>query len=365
MRANSRTNLAESICQEILVRITSGQYSVGEKIPSIRALMNDFSVSSQTVQRALRQLQDARAVTAIQGSGVYVNAQPSPTRLRLAMIFPEQSISRSHLDLENWGMSSELQRGLLSGGVQYGARLEFIHTNEEASPEEWRALTAELRDYNGAIFIGQQLSGLQKMLSNCLPVFQYNNELPLMGEVQLVDYDREGAMRSLLRQAAQAGCQTASCLSYLEGLNAIQDGCFLRRAELMLRLCPEYGLRPLQQQARNLSPQTRAELDGIVAAEQADFLFCNHAYLVRDVFELCRRQQKTILLGAIGSGATFQGLHPGMFYLRVPMFEAGLGIVRCLHRLATGEPLAEACDGLQQFAAELVVPSEGAYSRLA
>ena len=59
--------------------LASGHYAAGRKIPSVRALMEEFSVSSQTVQRALRLLQEARAVTAIHGSGVFVNASIVPT----------------------------------------------------------------------------------------------------------------------------------------------------------------------------------------------------------------------------------------------------------------------------------------------
>jgi len=65
-----------------------------------------------------------------------------------------------------------------------------------------------------------------------------------------------------------------------------------------------------------------------------------------------------MLQGAIGSGFTFQGLHPGMIYMRVPMFETGQGITRCLRRLANGELKDKACKDLQNFQAEVVVPDE-------
>lgn len=358
MQTKGKENLAESIRQKIVERIVSGRYAAGRKIPSVRALMEEFSVSSQTVQRALRLLQEARAVTAIHGSGVFVNASTAPATLRLAMIFPEESISREHLDLECWGLSSELYRGLLAGGVQYDCRLDFRHVSEEADARVWRNLAAELHGYNGAIFVGQQLSGLQQLLSHCLPVFQINNPLVMMEGVIPVDYDRDMALRSLLRKAVAEGCRTADCITLQDKRFPEQNHCFLNRAERMLHLCAECGLRPLHQASLTITPETLAQLPEMLLAEQADFLFCNHAYLVRDVFELCRNNRQSVLLGAIGSGFTFQGLYPGMIYMRVPMFMTGQGIVHCVHRLASGESKDKACEDLQEFQAELVAPDE-------
>jgi len=118
----------------------------------------------------------------------------------------------------------------------------------------------------------------------------------------------------------------------------------------------------LQQASFIVTPETSSQLPEMLLSNQADFLFCNHAYLVRDVFDLCRDNGNPALLGAIGSGFTFQGLHPGMIYMRVPMFEMGTGIVRCLRKLANGELMDKAAMELQKFQAELVIPGETAPS---
>jgi len=358
MRATRKENLAEFIRQEILERIASGRYAAGQKIPSVRALMEEFSVSSQTVQRALRLLQEARAVTAIHGSGVFVNDSTVSATLRLAMIFPEESISREHLDLENWGLSSEVYRGLLAGGVQYDCHLDFRHVSEESDVAVWRSLAAELHGYDGVVFIGQQLSGLRQLLTHCLPVFQVVSLQKKTEGAIPVDYDRDEALRILLRKAAAEGCRTADCITFLEE-GFPERNCFYRhRAEQMLQFCAECGLRPLGQTSLIITSEMLPKLPEILLSVQADFLFCNHTYLTRDVFELCRSNQQPVLLGAISSGFTFQGLHPGLVYMRVPMFEIGQGIARCVRRLANGELKDEACKELQDFQAELVIPGE-------
>ena len=358
MQTKGKENLAEHIRQKIVERIVSGQYAAGRKIPSVRALMEEFSVSSQTVQRTLRLLQEARTVTAIHGSGVFVNADPAPSILRLAMIFPEESISPEYLDLENWGLNSELHRGLLAGAVQVDARLDFRHVSEEAGVEVWRNLAAELYGYNGVIFAGKQLSGLQQLLSHRLPVFQIISLRKETEGVIAVDYDRDMAMRTLLSKASEQGCRTASCITFQDRQSPEQYHFYLSRAQQMLKLCREYNLQPLHQDPCIITPETYADLENMISGESADFLFCNHSFMTRDVFELCRKNQQSVLLGAIGSGFTFQGLYPGMIYMRVPMFMTGQGIVHCVHRLASGESKDKACEDLQEFQAELVAPDE-------
>ncbi len=362
MQTKGKENLAESIRQKIVERIVSGQYAAGRKIPSVRALMEEFSVSSQTVQRALRLLQEARAVTAIHGSGVFVNADPARSFLRLAMIFPEESISTEYLDLENWGLNSELHRGLLAGAVQADARLEFRHISEESGAEVWRGLAAELYGYNGVIFAGRQLSGLQQFLSHRLPVFQIISLRKETKGVIAVDYDRDMALRTLLQKASEQGCRTASCFTFQDRQFPEQYHFFLSRATQMLQLCREYNLQPLHQTPLTITPETCADLKSMISGEKADFLFCNHSFMTRDVFDLCRKNHKSVLLGAIGSGFTFQNLYPGMIYMRVPMFEAGQGIVRCVRRLAEGTSMDEACKDLQDFRAELMLSNDFADS---
>jgi len=47
-----------------------------------------------------------------------------------------------------------------------------------------------------------------------------------------------------------------------------------------------------------------------------------------------------------------------MIYMRVPMFETGQGIARCVRRLANGELMDKVCKDLQNFQAELVIPDK-------
>ncbi|MFF4044814.1 GntR family transcriptional regulator [Streptomyces sp. NPDC001816] len=62
--------------QGLLARIGDGAYPSGSLLPPQRVLAEDFEVSRDTVQRALRELRDLGYVDARQGSGVRVVLRP-------------------------------------------------------------------------------------------------------------------------------------------------------------------------------------------------------------------------------------------------------------------------------------------------
>ena len=76
---NSR-NAAGWISAELRRRITSGEYSPGSAIPTVRALGLEFGVSYQTAYRATRNLAAAGLLRNIQGRGTFVEGGRQPKR---------------------------------------------------------------------------------------------------------------------------------------------------------------------------------------------------------------------------------------------------------------------------------------------
>jgi GntR family transcriptional regulator len=62
-------------------RISSGEFAPGNKLPSIRQLSEEYEISPQTVQNALRELRQAGLVVAQQGRAFYVR---DPSRAEAA-----------------------------------------------------------------------------------------------------------------------------------------------------------------------------------------------------------------------------------------------------------------------------------------
>lgn len=69
------TALHEDVRHEILRRVRSGEYAVGDALPSAAALAEEFGVSAVTIKRALRDLQPAGILRAVPGLGTFVREQ--------------------------------------------------------------------------------------------------------------------------------------------------------------------------------------------------------------------------------------------------------------------------------------------------
>ena len=83
-----RTPRYEQIAEKIVTLIHSGALKEGEKIPSIRQLSHELSVSVNTVKEAYWRLEDRNYLTAVPQSGYYVRnrfserAEPSVQDLK-------------------------------------------------------------------------------------------------------------------------------------------------------------------------------------------------------------------------------------------------------------------------------------------
>ena len=80
----SGARLYEQVAMKLAEDILSGRYAIGSRLPSERALADDFGVSRPTVREALIALEVDGLVEVVTGSGVYVrahqrkNAAPAP-----------------------------------------------------------------------------------------------------------------------------------------------------------------------------------------------------------------------------------------------------------------------------------------------
>jgi GntR family transcriptional regulator len=64
------------VADDIRARITSGEYQVGQPIPSTAALRKQYGASSTVVRHAVEQLRDGGILVGHPGKAVYVQATP-------------------------------------------------------------------------------------------------------------------------------------------------------------------------------------------------------------------------------------------------------------------------------------------------
>jgi GntR family transcriptional regulator len=72
---NSGIPIYQQIADQFKTDILSEKYKEGDYLPSIRELARDLKISVITTKKAYEQLESQGLVTAVQGKGVYVNAQ--------------------------------------------------------------------------------------------------------------------------------------------------------------------------------------------------------------------------------------------------------------------------------------------------
>ncbi len=72
-----KLSLSDSVYNQILEKISSGEWKVGDKIPSENTLCKMFGVSRTSVRAALQNLQGKNILVTMQGIGSFVQTNPS------------------------------------------------------------------------------------------------------------------------------------------------------------------------------------------------------------------------------------------------------------------------------------------------
>jgi DNA-binding transcriptional regulator YhcF (GntR family) len=60
------------IIDEIMMRIVSGEYKAGQRIPSVRELSEEARVNPNTMQKALSEIENMGYIISLRTSGIYV-----------------------------------------------------------------------------------------------------------------------------------------------------------------------------------------------------------------------------------------------------------------------------------------------------
>lgn len=71
------------IAADIITRITQGEWSVGDKLPSEAEFVLEYSASRVTLRQALRKLEDEGLIERQRGRGAFIRANPSVATLDL------------------------------------------------------------------------------------------------------------------------------------------------------------------------------------------------------------------------------------------------------------------------------------------
>jgi DNA-binding GntR family transcriptional regulator len=77
---NSPKSLSAQVKDDLVHRIVAGRYRMGEKIPSLRALAEEYGVAELTVHAAVKALQYEGVLESTSGRGTFVRAVPADAK---------------------------------------------------------------------------------------------------------------------------------------------------------------------------------------------------------------------------------------------------------------------------------------------
>ncbi|MDY0177487.1 MAG: GntR family transcriptional regulator [Lentisphaeria bacterium] len=321
--------LPEQLSGIIRMRIESGAYLPGKRLGTIRQFASDFSVSPVTVIKALDILEEEALIKRVPVKGIFVSShlKDQKKQLNACFAFPEKEFSQAVLKGENWGLSSELYRGLLGGAQSLGMNLQFSYFQDSPSAALLKRQAQSMKKFDFAIFSGWQLAALQKASAEERPTFCLSGGFPVASpEVIEVDYNRADARRRLLELLLESGSSTAAALSQFNKTSRGDD--FLHDAR-------EAGLQVPEEGAWHFEPGDpllREKLAALLSSQKTQFVFCDYTDMMEDVYAVAKTlglsMGKELKVAAIASGQTFLGLQPPPSYLRIPRYEMGLEIMQ-------------------------------------
>src|SRR5262245_58294283 len=88
--------------EEIRARIESGEYPIGERLPSQQQLAKEFGVAFMTIRRAVEELVRAGYVSVRHGAGTFASTPDSPAVLIVDDEAGVRSVMRMILEGEGW-----------------------------------------------------------------------------------------------------------------------------------------------------------------------------------------------------------------------------------------------------------------------
>jgi DNA-binding LacI/PurR family transcriptional regulator len=212
----SRITLQEQLIRLIIKKIAGKKYLPGDKLPSVRELADQFSVSRETAKLALGNLRDRGYVEILPGRGAYVlDSEHSPDKLirtgTLGFVVDiGERISESydyHMVYDN--LLRYVDRQVTGSG--FHLMTSYIGLSD---PSGFKGLKSLAEKVDGLILAGLHSREIYYQLGElCIPVVSVLSNLDLDG-VDDIGIDNRKTYRNAARFLLECGCRN---LLYVDG----------------------------------------------------------------------------------------------------------------------------------------------------
>lgn len=115
-----RLSLSDEVYNQILEKITSGEWKVGDKLPSESKLCSMFGVSRTSVRAALQNLQGSGIVVTMQGVGSFVHKNPEQLEEKEADQY--ESMKASDISSEEFKEFFEFRQAIEFKAIEFFVR---------------------------------------------------------------------------------------------------------------------------------------------------------------------------------------------------------------------------------------------------
>jgi len=216
-----RRTLADLVCDGLLRRLADGLWDEGQRLPVVRQLEKEFTVSRVTILAAMRQLADEGLIAvsprhfatvapgaADRAARLLVASLAVPAHRRVAVLVPE-----GHLP-PRFTFGQVIERFLAPAAADRNMTVKVVPWPASDQPRFVERLIR--RGFMGALAFG--LSGwllptVYEMRRRCFPLVVFNRRMPET-DVPSVLLDERGAVRKIASALAAMGHRNM-CLVYL------------------------------------------------------------------------------------------------------------------------------------------------------
>ncbi len=214
VRTKLRVSKHEKIRQALIEAIASGQYEVGQRLPSESELVRTFEASRPTVNRALRDLQLGGVIERRAGSGSYVRADAVARGHVFGLLIPE--LGRTEIFEPICQGMAEAQHGS-HHALLWGSSLGDSSNIEEQSSIACRQLIA--KKVSGVFFAPVELTNEKDAINQRIAelfdkagiaVVLLDRDLvsyPQRSRYDLVGIDNRRAGHVITAHLLKTGCQ--------------------------------------------------------------------------------------------------------------------------------------------------------------
>ncbi|MFA7229671.1 MAG: substrate-binding domain-containing protein [Victivallaceae bacterium] len=333
----------------LVAHARSGKLGSNGRIPSERDLADNLKISRGTVRMALSELEKSGFIERIPQKGAFL-CQPSKKRTtRLALVFPESSMSHDDIaDYASWESDSEMWRGMLSACPRVNAVISFLHCPAKKDLKFLENFADNLlAEYDGALFIGYQLSDLRTVLkSKNFPTISLGD---VLGEsTNFVFYDRTEACELAAKHLLKCGCRNI----FLLGVNGDAVSWPLKKA-IFRRTFAEAGFwipdENIIEISRNNEEQCMETLRERLPASNGklpDAFFCSTQVIPFALLRLANernwRVPEDFMIMGYANNMQLRPTVPLLTHIRIPYFDIGYkGCEILANNILTGEKLPE------------------------